>query len=96
MSQGKSPDFFDARRIRSEEVYTTNDIVKLLGVSKQTVLDWYKIGLDYTPVSLAVRAKRFVNGTKLIQFLDSYGMALRIISLMGLSDGEEETEEEEA
>lgn len=94
MNQAQSGNFFDTQRIRMGEVYTTNDLVQLLHVKKETVLEWYKFGLEYTPTSLSRTAKRFVNGTKVIEFLNAYGLALRIISMMGLNDGEEETEEE--
>lgn len=95
MNQGQTQEFFDAQRIRAGEVYTTNDIVKLLKVSKKTVTSWYSVGLEYTPISLHPSAKRFVSGSKLIEFLGAYGLALRILSLMRGSHAEEEANEEE-
>lgn len=94
MKQEKTQEFFPARNIRSDEVYTSSDIRRLLKIGDETLTQWYRLGLPYTPVSLAPKAKRLVYGAKLIEFLDAYGLALRIISFMGLSHGEEETEEE--
>jgi hypothetical protein len=92
MVQGKSEKNFDGRNIREGEVYTSSDIMRILRIGDDTLTLWYNVGLEYTRVSLAPKAKRFVNGSNLIKFLDAYGMALRIISLMG--NGEEEAEED--
>lgn len=81
-------------RIRSGEVYTTSDISTALHVSRKTVAWWYRLGLEFTPVSPHPKAKRFVMGDALIEFLRCYGVALRMLSLMG-EGGEDDPEEEE-
>lgn len=86
------PDY--KQRIRAGEVYTTADIIAALHVSKTTVSKWYRCGLEFTPVSPHPKAKRFVMGDALIDFLRCYGVALRILALMG--EGEEEDFEEES
>lgn len=96
MSQAKSAKnaLIGAHRVRSGEVYSTSDLIELLQVSKKTVTFWYRLGLDYTPVSPHPSAKRFVLGDDLIMFLKCYGVALKMLSMMGEIDGEEEAEKE--
>lgn len=96
MSQANSSKNANPRinRIRSGEVYTTAEIVEALKVSRKTVTLWYRLGLDNTPVSPHPKAKRFVTGDDLIFFLKCYGVALRMVSLMGEFEHGEETEGE--
>lgn len=98
MTQAKSAksENLNINRIRRGEVYSTAEIVAALKVSRDTVTWWYRLGLEYTPVSPHPKAKRFVMGDALIDFLKCYGVALRILSMMGdtIDDEEEEPEEE--
>lgn len=71
-----------AERIVADGVYTSADVMRLMHVCSETLGFWYKIGLEYTPVSLAPKAKRFVTGQALMDFLRTYGAALRIIARM--------------
>lgn len=85
----------DRRRIRAGEIYTTADIVAALQVSRATVTWWYRLGLEFTATSPHPKAKRFVMGDALIEFLRCYGVALRILAMMG-EGGEDDSEEEGA
>lgn len=86
---------FHINRIRSGEVYSTAEIVESLQVSRKTVSFWYRVGLEYTPVSFHPKAKRIVSGDDLIFFLKCYGLAIRIMSMMGELDEEEAEEDPE-